>query len=214
MAIWHFYIYSTRQVINVNKQLRSAQNWQSRQKGGQRVGKVVPFMCWLLILHKTRAIVRSQSGAPWASWQEKKSNHFCESAFECDSMPASTPFIPKGKVRSRLKEQGRIQNVQLTRSMTPVSVRGNHSYLSGYSPMGLSGDWAGQQTTRGKAAISGWQHCLYILDKEVRCLYMFERTSNGMMRDDLVIVLCCINFCICCIHINWTQLLLQAVMNP
>ena len=34
-----------------------------------------------------------------------------------------SPFIPKGKVRARLKDQGRIQTVQLSRCLTGTSVK-------------------------------------------------------------------------------------------
>lgn len=92
-------------------------------------------------------------------------------------LPRFTPFIPKGKVRSRLKEQGRIQNVQLTRSMTPVSVReaitrtyqGIHQWV--YLETGQDNrlQEAKLQSLDGNTACSR-RGCLYILDKEVRYL--------------------------------------------
>lgn len=92
-------------------------------------------------------------------------------------LPRFTPFIPKGKVRSRLKEQGRIQNVQLTRSMTPVSVReaitriyqGIHQWV--YLETGQDNrlQEAKLQSLDGNTACSR-RGCLYIVDKEVRFL--------------------------------------------
>ena len=145
-------------MINVNKQLRSAQNWQSRQKRMPKSWE----SCFLHVLvphppqnegHRSISI-RSSMGF----LTRKKISHFCGSAFECDSMPASMFHSLHPEVRSRLKEQGRLQNVQLTRSMTPVSVRkaitrtyqGIHQWV--YLETG--------QDNRLQAVISGWQHCL------------------------------------------------------
>ena len=86
-----------------------------------------------------------------------------------------TSYIPEGKVRKRLKDQGRIQNIQLTKLMTASTVRACISrafrdfqsewvYLnSGQENVLVETD---QQSPNGNTVCSR-RGCLYILDKEV-----------------------------------------------
>lgn len=96
-------------------------------------------------------------------------------------LPRFTPFIPKGKVRSLLKQQGRILNIQLTRSMSGTSVRQviNRAYTR------FSTDWlyleltgpdshlmiAKEQSPDGDT-ICTRRGSLYIFDKQVRPLHL------------------------------------------
>ena len=93
-------------------------------------------------------------------------------------LPRFTPFIPKGRVRNRLKEQGRLQKVQLTRSMIPANERevitrafpGIHTqwvYLE-TGQDNLLAELAPEQQSLDGNAVCSRRGCLYILDKEVR----------------------------------------------
>ena len=90
-------------------------------------------------------------------------------------LPRFTPSIPKGKVRNRLKEQNRIRNVKLTRSMNPSTVRESVSrafpdiqtqwiYLETGQDNFLAK--AEQQSLDGNTVCSR-RGCVYILDQKV-----------------------------------------------
>ena len=86
-----------------------------------------------------------------------------------------TPFIPKGKVRSNLKESGRLQTVQLTRAMTPSDVK---SIISKAYP-NFSSSWSYLETGQDNRleesqlqfpdgnSVCSRRGCLYIVDKLV-----------------------------------------------
>lgn len=84
------------------------------------------------------------------------------------------PYIPKGKVRNRLKDQKRIQVVQLTRSMSASVVRACITQafrnFSVYLDSGQENKLAetDNQSLDGNAVCSR-RGCLYILDK--RCMW-------------------------------------------
>ena len=83
-----------------------------------------------------------------------------------------TSFIPKGRVRTLLKEEGRVVTVQLTRSMSPSTVK----QCITRAFRNLSGEWqyleTGQEnrlqivgTQLDGNAVCSRRGCLYILDK-------------------------------------------------
>ena len=85
-------------------------------------------------------------------------------------------FIPKGRVRNLLKQQGRIMTVQLTRLMSPSAVK---TYIS-RAFRDIKKEWqyleAGQEnrlSVISNQSLDGDQvcsrrGCLYIVDKDVR----------------------------------------------
>ena len=90
-------------------------------------------------------------------------------------LPKLTCYIPKGKVRKRLKDQGRILNIQLTKHITAATVRACISRAFRDFPS----DWvyldSGQenkivetdQQSPDGITVCSRRGSLYILDKEV-----------------------------------------------
>lgn len=89
-------------------------------------------------------------------------------------LPRFSPFIPRGKVRSNLKEKGRIQTVKLTRHMNPNQAK----QMIDAAFFQMSGSWgyletgqdnqlveAGEQLPDGNTLCSR-RGCLYIVDKD------------------------------------------------
>ena len=168
-------------MINVSKQLRSAQNWQSQRK--RRPKSWESCSLHVLVPHPPQneghCSIPIRSSMGFLTRRNKRATTSVGRPLNVTvcRLPRFTPFIPKGKVHSRLKEQGRIQNVQLTRSVTPVSVReaitrtyqGIHQWV--YLETGQDNrlQEAKLQSLDGNTACSR-RGCLYILDKEVRCL--------------------------------------------
>ena len=90
-------------------------------------------------------------------------------------LPKFTPFIPKGKVRSNLKESEPLQTVWLTRAMTTSDVK---SIISEAYP-NLSSSWSYLETGQDNrfeepqlqfpdgSSMCSRRGCLYIVDKLV-----------------------------------------------
>lgn len=90
-------------------------------------------------------------------------------------LPKVTSYIPKGKVRKRLKDQGRILSIQLTKQMTASTVRACITRAFSNFPS----DWvyldSGQENKlveTDEQLLDGNSVCsrrgsLYIMDKEV-----------------------------------------------
>ena len=90
-------------------------------------------------------------------------------------LPKYTPFIPKGKVRSNLKENGRLQTVRLTRLMNASDVKSSISQAFSH----IRSDWSYletgqdnrleelQQQFPDRNFICSRRGCLYIVDKPV-----------------------------------------------
>lgn len=95
-----------------------------------------------------------------------------------------TPFIPKGRVRNLLKEQGRIVAVKITRLMSPATVK----LCIGRAFRTIKGEWnyleAGQENRLSimkNQCLDGNQvcsrrGCLYILDQDVSMSMFIHRT--------------------------------------
>ena len=90
-------------------------------------------------------------------------------------LPKFTPFVPKGKVRSNLKENGRLQTVRLTRSMNASDVKSSISQAFSHIPSNWSYLETGQDNRLGEPQqifpdgnfICSRRGCLYIVDKPV-----------------------------------------------
>lgn len=86
-------------------------------------------------------------------------------------------FLPRGSARNRLKQKGRILNVQLTRSMSSASVK--EAITRAYTQQNVNGDWLYLETSQDNHLVlakeqspSGNVICsrrgaLYIVDKQV-----------------------------------------------
>ena len=89
-------------------------------------------------------------------------------------LPKFTPFIPKGKFRSNLRQKGRIQTVQLTRSMNSERVREcitrSFSLPSAWDYLSIGQDNRLAHTelqSPDGSSICSHRSFLYIVDKDV-----------------------------------------------
>ena len=90
-------------------------------------------------------------------------------------LPNYTPFVPKGKVRSNLREKGRLQTIRLTRSMNASDVKSSISRAFSHLPSSWSYLETGkdnrleepQQQFPDGNSICSRRGCLYIVDKLV-----------------------------------------------
>ena len=90
-------------------------------------------------------------------------------------LPKFTPFIPKGKVRSNLKEKGRLQTIRLTRLMDPSDVKSSIDQAFSHIPSNWSYLETGQDNRLEEPqqqfpdgnCICSRRGCLYIVDKPV-----------------------------------------------
>ena len=120
----------------------------------------------------------SKRGADLLDRKRKKraltSSGRCVNVTVCH-LPKYTPFIPKGKVRSNLKDNGRLQTVRLTRLMNASDVKSSISQAFSH----IHSDWSYLETGQDNRLeelqqqfpdgnfICSRRGCLYIVDKPV-----------------------------------------------
>ena len=106
--------------------------------------------------------------------RKKRSSGRCVNVTVC-RLPKYTPFIPKGKVRRNLKDNGRLQTVRLTRLMNASDVKSSISQAFSH----IHSDWSYLETGQDNRLeelqqqfpdgnfICSRRGCLYIVDKPV-----------------------------------------------